>query len=292
MTVTATDPGGLSASVTFDVTVLPPASMIFRDDFDDDSSLDNWTVSAAETEVAEGILRLTNATDSLWGIAGRELGTPVTSWEVQARVGRQADSVRTGLAIRTAEPGDRNVQALRFEIGTRVLNFGAGDTETVNYALLVFFEPEEREADWYYITGRDGVNFRGISDAINDGSGELTEITIRVQDGIFEALAGTETLFSTPSQGLSFSAGLPGITDVALWTYDPATTAPSLLDWVEINGVPTESSSANADGEDTYRSLPVDITREIDASVPISAADVLPGAGEKQLQLCLTPNCR
>ena len=81
VTVTATDPGGLSASVTFDVTVLPPASMIFRDDFDDDSSLDNWTVSAAETEVAEGILRLTNATDSLWGIA-------VANWARLSRPGK------------------------------------------------------------------------------------------------------------------------------------------------------------------------------------------------------------
>ena len=210
VTVTATDPGGLSASVSFDVTVLPPAGMIFRDDFDDDSSLDNWTVRNAEAEVAQGILRLANATDSIWGIAERELSTPVTSWEVQARLGKQADTVRTALVIGTAEPGDRNVLALRFEIGSQVLNFGAGDTETVNYALLVFFEPEDREAGWYYITGRDGVNFRGISDAINDGSGELTDITIRVQDGIFEALAGTEALFSTPSEGLEFQCGIAG----------------------------------------------------------------------------------
>ena len=63
VTVTATDPGGLSASVSFDVTVLPTRGMIFRDDFDDDSSLDNWTVRNAEAEVAQGILRLTNATE-------------------------------------------------------------------------------------------------------------------------------------------------------------------------------------------------------------------------------------
>ena len=288
VTVTATDPGGLSASVTIDVTVLPPAGMIFRDDFDDDSSLDNWTVRNAEAEVAQGILQLTNATDSLWGIAGRELGTPVTSWEVQARLGKQADTVRTALFVGTAEPGDRNVLALRFEIGSQVLNFGADDTETVNYALLVLFEPEDREAGWYYITGRDGVNFRGISDAINDGSGEFTAITIRVQDGIFEALAGTETLFSAPSQGLSFSAGLPAITDVHLWTHDAATTAPSLLDWVEINGVPTESSSANADGEDTIRLIPADFTRDGDAAREASAVVV----DKPPLQLCLTPNCR
>ena len=286
VTVTATDPGGLSASVTFDVTVLPAAGMIFRDDFDDDSSLDNWEFPNAVAEVSEGILRLTNATDTLWGIAGRELGTPVTSWEVQARLGKQADTVRTALVVETAEPGDRNVEALRFEIGTRVLNFG-DDTETVNYALVVFFEPEDREAGWYYISGRD-VNFRGISDAINDGSGEFTEITVRVQDGIFEALAGTETLFSTPSQGMTFSAGLPGIAGVHLWTYDAATTDPSLLDWVEINGVPTESSSANADGAYGYRpTLPSDFTRDIGEVREASASVRGPPA-----QLCLTPNCR
>ncbi len=286
VTVTATDPGGLSASVTFDVTVLPAAGMIFRDDFDDDSSLDNWEFPNAVAEVSEGILRLTNATDTLWGIAGRELGTPVTSWEVQARLGKQADTVRTALVVETAEPGDRNVEALRFEIGTRVLNFG-DDTETVNYALVVFFEPEDREAGWYYISGRD-VNFRGISDAINDGSGEFTDITVRVQDGIFEALAGTETLFSTPSQGMTFSAGLPGIAGVHLWTYDAATTDPSLLDWVEINGVPTESSSANADGAYGYRpTLPSDFTRDIGEVREASASVRGPPA-----QLCLTPNCR
>ncbi len=286
VTVTATDPGGLSASVTFDVTVLPAAGMIFRDDFDDDSSLDNWEFPNAVAEVSEGILRLTNATDTLWGIAGRELGTPVTSWEVQTRLGKQADTVRTALVVETAEPGDRNVEALRFEIGTRVLNFG-DETETVNYALVVFFEPEDREAGWYYISGRD-VNFRGISDAINDGSGEFTEITVRVQDGIFEALAGTETLFSTPSQGMTFSAGLPGIAGVHLWTYDAATTDPSLLDWIEINGVPTESSSANADGAYGYRpTVPSDFTRNIGEVREASASVRGPPA-----QICVTRNCR
>jgi hypothetical protein len=286
VTVTATDPGGLSASVTFDVTVLPAAGMIFRDDFDDDSSLDNWEFPNAVAEVSEGILRLTNATDTLWGIAGRELGTPVTSWEIKARLGKQADTVRTALVVETAEPGDRNVEALRFEIGTRVLNFG-DDTETVNYALVVFFEPEGREADWYYISGQ-GVNFRGISDAINDGPGEFTDITVRVQDGIFEALAGTETLFSTPSQGLTFSSGLPAITAVHLWTYDAATTNPSLLDWIEINGVPTESSSANADGAYGYRpTVPSDFTRNIGKVREASAL-----VREPPAQLCLTPNCR
>ena len=253
-TVTATDPGGLSASVSFGITVLPAAGLIFRDDFDDDASLDDWGFANAEGEISEGILRVTNVSDTLWGIVGREFEMPLTSWHIAAGVGRQADSVRTALLVEPASPGERNTEAIRLEIGERVLNFGEGNTETVNYALVVFFEPEGREEGWYYITGREGVAFRGVSSAINDGPGELTDVAIRVQDGIFEAVAGTDTLFSVPTSALDFGEALSGITQVHLWTYDPALTAPSLLDWMEVNGVPTEDDSATA-GSDRYRTV-------------------------------------
>ncbi len=261
-TVTATDPGGLSASVSFQVTVLPGAELIFRDDFDDESSLDNWGFASAEGEIAEGILRVTNASDTLWGIVGHEFDAPVTSWHIGARVGRQADSVRTALLVEPANPGELSTEALRFEIGQRVLDFGEGNTETVNYALVVFFEPEGREAGWYYISGSDGVAFRGVSSAINDGPGELTDVAISVQDGIFGAVAGTDTLFSVPTSALSFGDAIAEITQVHLWTYDPAVTAPSLLDWIEVNGVPTADSSATA-GADGYRTVvPLDATND------------------------------
>ena len=254
-TVTATDPGGLSASVSFNVTVLPAARLIFRDDFDDEGSLDDWGFANAGGEIAEGILRVTNVSDSLWGIAGYEFETPVTSWHVGAGVGREADSVRTALLVEPASPGERSTEALRLEIGQRVLNFGEGNTETVNYALVVYFEPEGREAGWYYISGGDGVAFRGVSSAINDGPGELTDVAIGVRDGIFTAVAGTDTLFSVPTLALSFGDAIQEVTQVHLWTYDPAVTAPSLLDWIEVNGVPVEDNSATAAGADGFRAV-------------------------------------
>lgn len=261
-TVTATDPGGLSASVSFGITVLPAAGLIFRDDFDDDTSLEDWGFANAEGEISEGILRVTNVSDTLWGIVGREFDTPITSWHIAASVGRQADSVRTALLVEPASAGERSAEALRLEIGERVLNFGEGNTETVNYALVVFFEPEGREEGWYYISGRDGVAFRGVSSAINDGPGELTDVAISVQDGIFTAVAGTDTLFAVPTSALSFGDALSGITQVHLWTYDPAVTAPSLLDWIEVNGVPTEGSSTTT-GTDRYRAVaPLDTMNE------------------------------
>ena len=286
-TVTATDPGGLSASVSFGITVVPGASLIFRDDFDDESSLENWGFENAEGEVSEGVLRVTNTADTVWGIVGREVDPPITSWEVQARVGRQADTIQTALFFVVADSGERGTEAFRILIGTRVLDFGGGDTETINYGLQVFFEPEGREEGWYFISG-DGVAFRGISDAINDGPGEFTDMTVRVRDGLFQALAGEEILFSASTAALSFGDAITEITQVHLWTFDPALTAPSLLDWIEVNGVPVEGSSATA-GADRYRAVvPRDIPRDGGAVREASPRVV----GDGPPQLSVTPGRR
>ena len=287
LTATATDPGGLSASITFDVTVISAASTIFRDNFDDDTGLSNsWTLDNAEAVVSEGILRLTNTEDTFWGIGARSLGMPVTYWGVLTRLGRQADGVQTALSFVAANPGDLTAEVFRILIGTRIVDFGGGDTETVNYALQVFFQPEGRELDWYYVSD-DDVAFRGISDAINDGPGEFTDITVRAQDGRFEALAGTETLFSTSSAGLPFGAALTAITEVHLWTHDQALTSPSLLDWIEVKGVRTRSSSANTDGEYNLPPVPSDFTKDVGVVREASAI-----VHEVPAQVCVTRNCR
>ncbi len=285
-TVTATDPGGLSASVSFGITVLPGAELIFRDDFDDDSSLENWGFENAEGEVSEGILRVTNTADSVWGIVGREVDPPITSWEVQARVGRQADTIQTALFFVVPDPGERNTEAFRILIGTRVLDFGDGDTETINYGLQVFFEPEGREEGWYFITGRDGVAFRGISDAINDGPGEFTDMTVRVQDGLFQAVAGEELLFSASTAAVSFGDAITEISQVHLWTFDPALTAPSLLDWIEVNGVPREGGTNAAAAAHRYRTVvPLDALNDVGAVREVSPRVV----GEGPPRRSLTP---
>lgn len=295
-TVTATDPGGLSASASFAITVLPAAGLILRDDFDDDSSLENWEFANARSEISEGILRVVNTADTLWGIAAPVLESPLTSWNIQTRVGHQADSVRTGLVFVPQDPGDRNVEALRFEIGERVLDFGGGETETVNYALVVFFEPEDRESDWYYITGRDGIAFRGMSSAINDGPGEFTDIVLGVQDGIFAAIAGTDTLFAAPTSALSFGEPLSEMTEVHLWTFDQSLSAASLLDWIEVNGVPTEDNSATAGEQGSRSVVPMDVTgdtgtiREVSPRVVGEAPPRVVGEGPPQRSL--TPGLR
>ena len=285
VTVTATDPGGLSASLSFDVTVLPEAGAIFRDDFGDDGSLDNWELADAEAEFSDGVMRLTNAESDRWGIAGYEPDTPVASWETRVRMGRaETDSTRAAIVLVPADPGELEIAVVRFEIGHRVIEFSDGTQDTVNYALSAFFTPVDRDRGWYTFDDP----YRGISDGINSAAGEFNDITVSVQDGIFQALAGTDTLFSAPVGETIFAGPLSEIGQVHLWTLDPGTSNPSLFDWIEVNGVPTESSSANADGEDAIRLIPADFTRDGDAAREASAVVV----DKPPLQLCRIPNCR
>ena len=289
VTVTATDPGGLSASLSFDVTVLPEAGTIFRDDFDDEGSLDDWEIVYAEAEVSEGMLRLTNDSISaeglpFWGVAGHVIDSPVASWETRVSMGRaETDSTRVAIVVVPADGGELDVALVRLQIGHSIIEFTDGTQDTINYAVSAFFTPEGRARGWY--TFQDPL--RGISDGISSAAGELNDITIRMQDGAFEALQGTDTLFSI-APGI-FSDALSAIDEVHLWTLDPTLSNPSLFDRVEINGVPTESSSTNADGAYRYHAVvPLDFTRDAGAAREALAVVV----DKPPLQLCLTPNCR
>ena len=282
-TVTATDPGGLSASVSFDVTVLPAAGLIFRDDFDDESSLEDWTLSdQAAAEVADGMLRLTNDTTGFWAIAGRGMDPAVTSWEVRARLGASVDSMATALAFVPTNPGELDFLVYRLRIGRLVVPID-GEPQPVNYLFQAYFTPPDREAGWYYFGA-----LSGMSDAVNDAAGEFTEITVRVQDGIFEALAGDETLFSIAVAGTRFSSSLPEINEVHFWSIDDAAANPGLLDWIELNGVPVEGSSATA-GEPGYRTVvPLDALNDVGAVREVSPRVV----GEGPPRRSLTPGRR
>lgn len=279
ITITATDPGGLSASLSFEFTVLPDAGLIFRDDFDDEGSLEEWGLILARAAVSEGTLQLTSDSAGYWGIAVREQDPPITSWEIRVRLARaRADSMWTSIGFSVANPDEEfNFQWFRLDIGTRVID---STDETFNYALAAFFTPPEEDEGVYYLPRNDG--FRGVSEAINEGAGEFTEITIRVQDGRFEILADTETLFSSPTARWIFDSAVQEISEVHVWSIDPATTDPSLFDWIEVNGVPTESSATAGE----FRSptvVPMDVTGDTRAVREVSPRVVGEGPPRRSL---------
>ena len=161
------------------------AGLIFRDDFNNSSSLDSWTLLFdASAEVSGGILRLTNDSPESWGAASHVLDQDVTSWEVRARMGASADSMFTALVFAPSDPGERDFRLGQLEIARRVLMVD-GEEQTVNYSFWVFLAPEGRDLGWYRVPG-----LNGMSNAINDGVGEFTEITCQGKGRYARSLGG------------------------------------------------------------------------------------------------------
>ena len=248
------------------------AGMIFRDDFNNSSSLNNWQFNdGASPAVSGGILRLTNSTE-VWAVATHSLSPPITAWEVRARMGASAESMRTALTFAPSDPGERDFRLGQLEIGRRVLIVD-GEEQTVNYSFWALVTPEDRDLGWYFFT-----DFIGMSDAINDGVGDFTEIAVRLKDDKLEALAGGEMLFSHSLGTSSFLRSLTEIDEVQFWSLDAAAANPGLLDWIEVTGVPS-GSSANADRDSRPRLAQPDFLRDLQAVQDVPKA------------VCLTRKC-
>ena len=112
VTVTANDQDGLSATQSFEVTVMSG----FRDDFDSSASLSDWEASdEVEAEVVDGILRLTLTSDDGFGHVTHDLGGRIESdWEASARMGSADTEAWPSLWIWT---GDSRYTLYSLDIG-------------------------------------------------------------------------------------------------------------------------------------------------------------------------------
>ncbi len=214
--ITATDPGGLSASHTVTVAVRE-AEERFRDDFDTPASLNRWQLDGATAVVRQGLLELTS-TDVV-GVAERSVSAPLAPWTISVSMGRrEAGGNSVGVWWLT---GDSRYTFCAFEIGPDLAN---------NYSFYIFDSVEET---FFRIS-----DFSGASDAVNEGAGELTEIELSVSDGQFRGVAGTTELFNGGLFG--FAAVLRELTTIALVSREaPDRTA--LFDWIEVDGTPASA---------------------------------------------------
>lgn len=214
--ITATDPGGLSATQSATVNVRE-AEQRFRDDFDTPASLNRWLLDGATAVVREGLLELTS-TDVV-GIAERSVSAPLAPWTISVSMGRrEAGGNSVGVWWLT---GHARYTICAFEIGPHLAN---------NYSFLIL---DSEEGIFLRIS-----DFSGASDAVNEGAGELTQIELSVSDGQFRGVAGTTELFNS---------GLAGISDVlrelktiALVSRE-APNRTALFDWIEIDGTPASA---------------------------------------------------
>ena len=221
ITVTATDPGGLSASQEFMATVVEPVRLL-RDDFESKESLDDWLFSGARRQVVDGKLRMTTNTVNTQAWARTPLSA--TDWEVTAMMGN--------------DTGDSWAQILMF---TR-------DSRYQGYALQI---GADTTGTWDDITGRSGTNYRllvwdgsdgrwisplgtsGTSDAVKE-AGELMEVTFSAQNGDFAATVDGEQLFSIAREPYPDDVA---ILTLAVWPLPGTTGKVGVFDWVEVFGL-------------------------------------------------------
>jgi hypothetical protein len=220
VTVTAIDPGGLSATLDLEVEVVEPV-LVFRDDFDSSASLDDWTLDPyGYSSVKDGKLRLV-------GFATREANA--VEWEFKGAMGVGGEDTYVGLSSRG------NPRLHFFSIGA-VDSFPPFIYEDHNYRLVVWEPGWRTESGWW-----------GTSDAIADVVGEFTEVTFAARSGRLAAMAGSTLLVDIDM----FSRD---------WTVEMAVAGVSaygdqgFFDWVELN-----SLEGDADADADWHAGPPDI---------------------------------
>lgn len=221
VTVTATDPLGLSAMQAAAVTVTAGPGG-FRDDFDTDSSLEDWNVVRATAAVREGVLDLRAAQGAPVGRVERDLALPLNSWTIRTRMGRATNAT---VSVAWASGHDQ-YEFFRFEFG---------DLATGHDYHLGFFDSSR--GIWFYVG-----NLSGASDAIRDGPREFTDVTISFDGETLVISAGETELHRFSSfTNLGIKAALRTVTEV--WLTSVRGTS-GLFDYVEVSG--TQGAEADA----------------------------------------------
>ena len=129
VTVTATDPGGLTGTQTIEVSVRGRV-VGFRDEFETSASLQDWRIENADATVGEtaidSALHLTNVVTDTPGIAARSSPPRLRGWELSAEISRVTREANPGVIWFT---GHDRFSAFRLLLPT---------SRTRNYEFAVF----------------------------------------------------------------------------------------------------------------------------------------------------------
>lgn len=221
VTVTATDPRGLSADQVVQVlaTAGPPG---FRDDFDSEE-LGGWQIVRASTEVTDGVLRLTNTTTGEPGQAARQRSRNLSNWQVDIRLGRTHLDGVVRVVFHNA----------MLDIPTVAAEFGSGvsfDGQETNFRFLIL---PRGAPGWQPV-------FIANSDLIADSVGAFTDIKIAFRQLRISVAVGSDTIYfeNLGAQGAPSELGI--LTGLELWSVplDNANERTALFDWIEVTGTP------------------------------------------------------
>ena len=215
VTITAGDPGGLTATQQVEVHV---DDGYFVDDFDTNASLENWVVADAGAEARDSVLHLTNRRENRQGLIYRD--HPLTEWVAGARLGR-ADTTASVTLVLFMKHDRYTAYAVQIGSGIEV------DGEDTNYRFQFF------DADRGIFVRPGG--FQGESDAVKDGAGEFTEISFSLIGRQLELHAGTTRLFISEPLSTALPVEIEGYW-LSAWPHDGSAGRTVLFDWFAIEG--------------------------------------------------------
>jgi len=221
ITVTATDPGGLTATQEVGVTVVEPVRLL-RDDFASKESLDDWLFTDANREVRDGKLRMTTSKADALALARTPLSA--TEWEITASMGNGTGDSWAQILMFTT---DSRYTAYAFQLGAHTpgtFHDLTGNSET-NYRLLVW----DANAGWWTAP----PDAYGTSDAVKNVN-ELMQVTFSAQRGHFSAKVDDEELFRIPHAPYPDEVAILGL---AVWGLRGTTGKLGIFDWVEVFGL-------------------------------------------------------
>ncbi|WP_419165239.1 Ig-like domain-containing protein [Candidatus Palauibacter sp.] len=225
VSVSATDPDGLSATQGIEV-VVGRESGGFRDDFESDE-LEGWDITSAGAALSEGVLQLTNASAGLPGRADRPLEVDLLDWEIRVSLGRIHDDVTARLVAYT---GFAQIPAFAIEIGSGLELRG----EDTNFRMLVL-ESRGGESQWQVAGG-------AYLDALSDSAGALAEISLSLKGNVLSAAFGDSTV-NAEDVPADVPISAKKLIRVGLWTvpFGDEAERTALFDWIEVTG--SESSA-------------------------------------------------
>ncbi|MCY3808829.1 MAG: hypothetical protein OXG58_05300 [Gemmatimonadetes bacterium] len=218
VTVVATDPGGLTASLDLGADVLEP-ELVFRDHMDADSG--DWSFNAnTRYRFGDGYLHMGNQYPYTLGSAERTVD--VAEWQYSASMGIEEGGEQYTAGLWSYAPDSSTVERLWASIGY-------ADT----------FHGQAPEANWrifYYCCYTTEPGLFGNSEAVGS-IGELTELVWTSRDGVMTLAAGETTLATVDL----IERNWPNVMEVArLVTFGPdgSTDAIGLFDWTELWAIP------------------------------------------------------
>ncbi len=271
VTVTATDPGGLSAEQAINVTT-GEGGAGFRDDFDI-ATLPGWRVTDASTEIADSVLQLTNSAAGMPGLVERELPVNLTSWEIKVRLGRAHEDAAVRAIFATALPFLPFVAA---ETGSGVVLEG----QDTNFRLMGF---DSQARQWFIIAA-------GVAAAVQDSAGVLSELSISIKGTELRVGIGDEEIYyenlTGAPPGLMELAGV----GLAVIPYAQAVDRTALYDWIEVTGDVVSSDAVSAGTSDAWKAgLAAAIAAGVRSYPAAAATPRSAAAGPRTLSEMLRP---